>query len=198
MTTQRLLLAYIVLYFCTAFVWSSWRAYRKTGQNPIVLPSTDDVYGYVARAFKLLMVLLLVYTVSLNVIEGLSAQSGALTGLTFAGQGVVGCILLLLGFALTLKAQIDMGASWRIGIDTQRATQLVTQGLFSRSRNPIYLSMRLALLGQFVCLPTAVTLVFLALGEVLMQIQVRLEEAHLTQQNGDAYRLYQSTVPRWF
>jgi protein-S-isoprenylcysteine O-methyltransferase Ste14 len=53
------------------------------------------------------------------------------------------------------------------------------------------------LVGLFFTVPTAVTLMVTVLGIVLIQIQVRLEEAFLLQRYGKAYREYQSHVHRW-
>jgi protein-S-isoprenylcysteine O-methyltransferase Ste14 len=73
-----------------------------------------------------------------------------------------------------------MGKSWRIGIDEERPATLVRQGVFGLSRNPIFLGMMVTLLGLFLSIPNAVTLLVLALGVVLIQIQVRLEEEFLS------------------
>jgi protein-S-isoprenylcysteine O-methyltransferase Ste14 len=90
-----------------------------------------------------------------------------------------------------------MGNAWRIGIDEKNETELVSNGLFLLSRNPIFLSMRINLIGLFLVLPNAVTLALVAAGEVLMQVQVRLEEAHLESLHGAKYMEYRSTVRRW-
>ena len=87
--------------------------------------------------------------------------------------------LLLAALAWTLVAQAQMGDSWRIGIDSANSTALVTSGLFAISRNPIFLAMRINLLGLFAVLPNALTLLTLIAGEMLMQVQVRLDETHL-------------------
>jgi len=50
-----------------------------------------------------------------------------------------------------------MGASWRVGID-DRPTQLVTGGLFSLSRNPIFSGMLLTLAG-FILIASAAWLI---------------------------------------
>jgi protein-S-isoprenylcysteine O-methyltransferase Ste14 len=55
----------------------------------------------------------------------------------------------------------------------------VQSGLFRLLRHPIFLSMRVALLGLFMAVPTAATLAILFAGEILVQVQVRLEEAQL-------------------
>ncbi len=71
------------------------------------------------------------------------------------------------------------------------------KGLFSISRNPIFLATRLALLGFFLVAPNAATLALLAAAEVVIQVQVRLEEKHLLGLHGSAYEQYFSKVPRW-
>ncbi len=95
-----------------------------------------------------------------------------------------------------LIAQPQMGDSWRLGIDTEVKTALVQQGVYGISRNPIFLGMQIMLVGLLLVLPNAVTLTTAVLGIVLIQIQVRLEEAHLTQLHGEAYRAYQQRVRR--
>jgi protein-S-isoprenylcysteine O-methyltransferase Ste14 len=110
---------------------------------------------------------------------------------------VVGLILLGLSLVWILTAQAQMGEAWRIGIDAHHQTALVQSGVFRLSRNPIFLGMRVTLLGFFLILPNALTLTTLALGEALMQIQVRLEEEHLVQMHGERYRAYRQRVRRW-
>ena len=90
-----------------------------------------------------------------------------------------------------------MQKSWRIGIDEDVKTELVQTGLFKLSRNPIFLGMRVMLLGLFLVLPSAATLVILFVGDLLIQIQVRLEEEFLTRTHGKTYLAYQKQVRRW-
>ena len=72
-----------------------------------------------------------------------------------------------------------MGESWRIGVDNEHKTKLVHTGVFSISRNPIYLGMMVTLIGLFLVIPNAVTLLIFVLGVVVINIQVRLEEEYL-------------------
>ena len=90
-----------------------------------------------------------------------------------------------------------MGTSWRIGIDKENRTELVGKGIFTVSRNPIFLGMRVGLLAIFLIIPSAITLLALVLGDVLLQIQVRLEEEHLRNLHGEAYENYRGQVRRW-
>jgi protein-S-isoprenylcysteine O-methyltransferase Ste14 len=104
----------------------------------------------------------------------------------------------LLAFALiwTIIAQDHMKNSWRIGIDTKMKTELITAGLFQLSRNPIFFGMIVSLVGLFLATPNAFTGLFLILGYVLIQIQIRLEEEFLTNQHGQKYTDYKQKVRR--
>jgi protein-S-isoprenylcysteine O-methyltransferase Ste14 len=57
--------------------------------------------------------------------------------------------------------------------------------------------MRLMLVGMFLILPSAAMLVMLVAGELLIQIQVRLEEEFLTRVHGESYLSYKQQVHRW-
>jgi protein-S-isoprenylcysteine O-methyltransferase Ste14 len=104
----------------------------------------------------------------------------------------------LLAFALiwTIIAQGHMGNSWRIGIDTETKTELIAAGLFQLSRNPIFFGMIISLVGLFLTTPNALTGLFLILGHVLIQIQIRLQEEFLTNQHRQKYIDYKQKVRR--
>jgi protein-S-isoprenylcysteine O-methyltransferase Ste14 len=109
----------------------------------------------------------------------------------------LGATLVAAALVWVVVAQAQMGNAWRIGIDHQHATALVRHGLFTMSRNPIFLGVRVALLGAVLMVPNAVVLASALAGEVLIQVQVRLEEAHLLQLHRDDYRAYANLVHRW-
>lgn len=101
------------------------------------------------------------------------------------------------GLALIIIAQVQMGASWRIGIDPDVPTALVTGGLFRHVRNPIFTGLLLWTGALVLLTPSAWTLMgwgFLAFN---LAIQVRLEEAHLQRVHGDTYRHYAATAGRF-
>ncbi|MBK8305818.1 MAG: isoprenylcysteine carboxylmethyltransferase family protein [Gammaproteobacteria bacterium] len=191
------LLIYFLIYFTFAFIWRSVLVYRRTGKNPFVLPSGDDAYGYVGRAFKF-VIAAVAFIVAVNATApGLLPPLGACPALQIPSLRVFGWALLLAALAWTLVAQAQMGDSWRIGIDSANSTALVTSGLFAISRNPIFLAMRINLLGLFAVLPNALTLLTLIAGEMLMQVQVRLEETHLAGLHAEQYAQYRKRVRRW-
>lgn len=192
-----ILLAYFLLYFALGFVWRSYRVYAQTGINPLVLPSQDNAYGYVGRAFKLIMLMVAVLVFVNAFLPSYLLYLGPIEVLHNAPIQSLAWLLLALSLVWMLIAQVQMGHSWRIGIDQQNSTKLVCSGLFSVSRNPIFLAMRVNLLGLFLVLPNAISLCLLVAGEILMQVQVRLEEEHLAQLHQENYVAYRAKVRRW-
>ncbi|MCE9673287.1 isoprenylcysteine carboxylmethyltransferase family protein [Myxococcus stipitatus] len=110
----------------------------------------------------------------------------------WAGWSLMGA-----GLGLVLLAQAQMGASWRIGIDREPTT-LVTRGLFTVVRNPIFAGMLWVLTGVVLVTPSAWTVMAWFDAALLVSLQARLEEAHLLRLHGDSYLAYASRVGRFW
>ena len=192
------LLIYFLVYFGLAFVWRSVKVYRETGINPIRLPRSDDANGYVGRMFKGLLGLCSVYLCLQSFAPDIGLVLPPMAWLDNYLVQALGWLVLSISGIVLIWAQAQMGESWRIGLDADTPGPLVVHGLFARSRNPIFLSMRLNLLGLMCLLPNLFSLLLLVCGELLIQIQVRLEEAHLPLVYGEAYEAYRAQVPRWW
>jgi protein-S-isoprenylcysteine O-methyltransferase Ste14 len=187
------LLLFYFLFFATAMVLPTWRVWKMTGVNPLVLPRSDDAAGFVGKMFKLVIAALGLYLLlaSLGLTKPISPIQ--LTDLA----RIVGWGLLAISLIWVLLAQFQMGRSWRIGIDTAVSTDLVIKGLFKFSRNPIFLGMMVQLLGLFLLSPDAVTLSVMVASFILISVQIRLEEQHLTALHKEAYVQYRNSVRRW-
>jgi protein-S-isoprenylcysteine O-methyltransferase Ste14 len=189
--------AYLVSYFAVAILWRSIAVWRRTGINPYVIGRSDSAYDYIGVIFKLVFGLLAAAILLFSVFTRFYIYAMPIAWLDYAFVRWIGLILLFVSFAWTAFSQIQMGASWRIGIDKENRTELVGKGIFTVSRNPIFLGMRVGLLAIFLIIPSAITLLALVLGDVLLQIQVRLEEEHLRNLHGEAYENYRGQVRRW-
>jgi protein-S-isoprenylcysteine O-methyltransferase Ste14 len=193
---EVLILVYVLVYLTLTFVWPTWRLWRVHGINGLVLPRDDSAHGLIGMWFKGLMAAILVFAILLPC--GVSpAHFGPIPWAMNDSVQQVGYVLLLVSLGWITTAQYQMGRSWRIGFKEDEMPDLVTAGLFARSRNPIFLGMRVTLLGLFLVLPCAVTLAILALSEALIAVQVRLEEAHLSKSLGETYLAYAAVTPRW-
>lgn len=188
---------YLLAFFGIVMVWRSYRVWRRTGLNPYVLTRGDDTHSYVGRLFRLtLLVVGAIVAVYAITPEGY-AYLAPITWLSAAPVTWVGLGVLTAALIWVFVAQQQMGDSFRIGVDAAHKTELVRRGLFAASRNPFFLGLLAMLLGFFLVLPSAASLAVCVLGYALIQIQVRLEEEHLTRLHGDVYRAYQRTVRRW-
>ena len=89
-------------------------------------------------------------------------------------------MLALVGIAATVYAQVDMGDSWRIGVDPGERTTLVRSGVFGRVRNPIFTAMLTFGAGIALVTPNLVALVgfVLLVGSIELQVRV-VEEPYL-------------------
>lgn len=193
-----LLLGYLIFYFVASMFWRSYVTWRKTGVNPYALGSGDNVYDFVGRLFRLTLLACFLNVVLYTFWPAAYAMLTPISWLSVPFFDYLGVLLLATSLVWVLVAQAHMGTSWRIGIDRQNQTELVQTGIFERSRNPIFPGMRVTLMGLFLVLPNALSFAVLTLGEALIQVQVRLEEAHLAQLHGERYRQYRQKVHRWF
>ena len=109
----------------------------------------------------------------------------------------IGWGLLIISLLVVWIAQTQMSTSWRIGIDEENKTKLVTHGLFSISRNPIFLGIMIANLGLLMVIPNAFTLLIVSLSWVSMNTQIRMEETFLKKEFGDDFYNYMGKVRRW-
>lgn len=109
-----------------------------------------------------------------------------------------GLALAVTGISATLVAQHGMGASWRVGVDPQERTALVTGGVFAFVRNPIFTAMVTAALGLTLLAPNLVAMVGLAALVVAIEIQVRvIEEPYLLRWHREDYQRYTARVGRF-
>jgi protein-S-isoprenylcysteine O-methyltransferase Ste14 len=110
---------------------------------------------------------------------------------------VVGATLLFGGIALLVVALLDLGASWRIGVDEASRPGLVTTGLYRVCRNPIFSALLVFLLGYALLLPTLLSAALVIGSFVLIRLQVVTEEQYLVKTYGDEYRAYARGVGRF-
>jgi protein-S-isoprenylcysteine O-methyltransferase Ste14 len=81
----------------------------------------------------------------------------------------------------------------------ERASALVTTGIYSVTRNPMYVGMLLVLVawGLFLASAAGLILAPVAFALYLDRVQIPREERALANAFGDGYRAYASRVRRW-
>jgi len=110
----------------------------------------------------------------------------------------IGLGLAVIGFIICWKAFrqfADAGTSVQLDEPTHA---IVSEGLYSWSRNPIYIGLSTVYIGLSIALTTGWALLFLpVVFRVLIKGVIEREEAYLTKEFGDDYLAYKRKVPRW-
>jgi protein-S-isoprenylcysteine O-methyltransferase Ste14 len=89
---------------------------------------------------------------------------------------LTGIVIAALGIFATVYAQLDMGDSWRIGVDPSQTTTLVRSGVFGWVRNPIFTAMITFGFGIALVTPNLVALAALLMLVATIELQVRIVE----------------------
>ena len=111
---------------------------------------------------------------------------------------LLGVVMTIFGVLVFIVSVAQMKDNWRAGVQREDKTNLVTEGIYSISRNPAFLGFDLMYIGilfsffnWFLCFATSFAVVFFHL-----QI-VNVEEEFLTEAFQNEYLQYKSKVCRY-
>jgi protein-S-isoprenylcysteine O-methyltransferase Ste14 len=190
-----LALALLAVYGILAFGLRAGVQWRRTGSTGLLgLSPEAGLLEWIAGAAFVGGIALCIAGPWLQLDAGLDP----IEALDHDGVGVAGACLTVAGTAATLAAQLAMGESWRVGVDPGERTELVTGGVFSLVRNPIYSAMIPTFAGIALMAPNPVTIAGLLLLVAGLEFQVRfVEEPYLARVHGEAYAAYATRVGRF-
>ncbi len=197
MKTEIYLFIFLLIYFFIIFFLRSYLLWERTGVNPFTFSKSDDAHGFNGKVFTFISLLEFIVVFIYAFKNEWYQYLLPFWYLENSYLHYVGWGLLLLSLTLVWLAQSQMANSWRIGIDEENKTKLVTEGLFSISRNPIFLGIMIANIGLLLLIPNAFTLLIVSLSTVSINTQIRLEEAFLKKSHGRQYIDYFKKVRRW-
>jgi protein-S-isoprenylcysteine O-methyltransferase Ste14 len=188
-------LALYLVFLAVAFGWRSWRHYQRAGDL--------GFRGFAKRASAAERIVELGFVLVLVAFALLPIGSwlGMIPPIEWLDRPVphaVGLVLAAAGIGITVLAQIQMGESWRIGVDGSEVTPLVRHGLFRHVRNPVFTGMLCAALGFVLLAPNQLVVATWLLMAGLIELQVRVvEEPHLLRTHGQAYEDWAREVGRF-
>lgn len=186
-------LVMFVVWFFVAFVARSIIQKRTTGDSGIRAGGLQATAGSIEWWAGWTFVLALIAGFAAPVAE-IAGYAPITTDPWLRGIGVA---VASVGIVATFLAQMNMGVEWRIGVDADEQTGLVTTGAYRAVRNPIFTAMIVAAIGLAMMVPSPVSIAAVALLVLAVELQVRfVEEPHLRRLHGDDYRSYSSRVGR--
>ena len=173
-------------------LWMQWSGTGSTGYRGI-----SRSLGLLGLAGGILFIVAMVGGLAAPLLQLLRVVA-PLRILNHGWANGAGLSLAACGLGATIYAQLDMGESWRVGIDTTEKTTLVRTGTFSLVRNPIFAAMVVFMLGETLLAPNPVAIAVFVIFLAAVEVSVRsAEEPHLLRIHGDDYRDYMAKVGRF-
>jgi len=108
-------------------------------------------------------------------------------------QRIIGSVLLLSDLAMVFTARVQLGRSFSV---TPQARALVTHGLYSKIRNPIYVFGTVAIAGLLMILQKRELWIIFVVIVALQSARAHKEAQVLEAKFGDEYRSYRGRT--WF
>ncbi len=110
---------------------------------------------------------------------------------------LLGVTLITFALVIFVLALSALGNSWRLGIDQNHPGLLVTTGIYSYSRNPVYLFFDLYFLGTFLINGSLFFLIMTVLVALNLHYQILQEERFLASAHGATYEVYCARTARY-
>ena len=126
-------------------------------------------------------------------IVALALLSPFLSRIDWTPTRMAGAALAATSLLMLVVARLQLGAAFAI---RAKAKTLVTTGIYSRIRNPIYVFGALFLVGLSIMLENWILLAFVAVLIPVQIVRVRKEEYVLAEAFGEEYVRYKAST--WF
>lgn len=181
-------------YFAVAFGLRTYLQFHRTGSSGF--RGISGPIGSAGWFGGVLFVLALIASIAAPVLawKGLDPPLLRPTDVLDA----IGASTFGVGTFFLFWSQSAMGSSWRIGVDDDEQTELVTTGPFAWVRNPIFSGMMLSALGFLAFLPNRLAIAAYLVLVIAIELQVRfVEEPYLLRTHGQPYADYLRRVGRF-
>jgi protein-S-isoprenylcysteine O-methyltransferase Ste14 len=156
--------------------------------------STDVAHNSWWQTFEVVFGIPFLAAIALQLALPLSLPRGFLTPVIILG----GAALIIVGVALVVLARREFAQRGQPTDPGHPTSKVVTTGVFSVSRNPLYLGGICVLVGIALAANLPWVLVFLLPALVACHyILIAPEERYLATKFGEEYRTYAASVHRW-
>jgi protein-S-isoprenylcysteine O-methyltransferase Ste14 len=112
---------------------------------------------------------------------------------------VLGVACYAAGLWLFHRSHADLGRFWSITLEVREGHRLITQGVYRRTRHPMYAAVFLYSIGQALALPNWFAgPSYLVVFGLLFAVRVGAEERMMIETFGDEYVAYRARTKRLF
>jgi protein-S-isoprenylcysteine O-methyltransferase Ste14 len=168
------------------------RVSSKSGKKPKILSFLYPVFGFLfllwlaelAKPFFQLHWAVLPDSLTKNLLD-------------FYLLKYAGIILIFISLFLWVLTLFHFRLSLRFGLDTRNQGELITRGVFSRSRNPFFVSIDLYFAGLALFHTSLFFLIMAGLTLVSIHFFILKEEKFLRKHYGEAYLMYMEKAGRY-
>jgi protein-S-isoprenylcysteine O-methyltransferase Ste14 len=119
-------------------------------------------------------------------------------GIAFPGIGIAGDVLFAVGAVIAGWGWLTFRKARTTTVPGQKSSQMVTWGPYRFTRNPMYVGLTIAYIGEACLLRQIAPLILLPVVVAYVNwIVIPLEESKLSEVFGAEYDAYRSRVRRW-
>jgi protein-S-isoprenylcysteine O-methyltransferase Ste14 len=109
---------------------------------------------------------------------------------------IIGLLLFVIGLATAIVAARTLGQFYASTLVTREGHRLISHGIYRYIRHPIYFGVIMVCFGVPVYAPSLYGFFVMSALIPLFLIRIRIEEAMLIEEFGDAYRTYQKETKK--
>lgn len=115
-----------------------------------------------------------------------------------ASPFIAGASCLVVGLWIFHRSHADLGTNWSISLEVREQHRLITDGVYSQVRHPMYTALLLYAIGQALVIPNWVAgPSYLILMGTLCVFRVRGEEVMMLDEFGEEYAKYMARTKRF-
>lgn len=197
---QAIFIGILLLLYIVHYSGMSWLFKKRQNKNDdfIGKNAPNEIQQFFGRAMYLIWgyyLIVFVYALTGFTFWKLISEISFLSEQKIQIGGFVLSIIFLI---LMTMARLNLGSSWRVGLDYESTDALITHGFYSRIRNP-YFTFMLAFQAALIFVsPNALMIFAFIQSRILLGLQARHEEVFLLEKYGDEYSVYKNQTGRFF
>ena len=184
----RLLALFVLAVFYGIYLIKQWRQKRR-GIQTMQIGRGKEAQTHTVETLMGIATVGIIPAQLLSIAFGWSHLS--------ANARFTGFCIGIVGDLIFLISVLCMKDSWRAGIPEEDRTELVTEGIYSFSRNPAFLGFDLQYIGLLLMFCNLLTGMFSVFAITMLHLQILQEERYLTAAFGPEYLQYRRHVLRY-